>query len=94
MVAELPASGYSQSMSTPSSPADVTKFTTLLTNVVRVPELAASVSNAESFPSFQPPMEMETLTPLLCAAVMSDFIRVSPLLNPDSPPWAVGRMNA
>ena len=35
---------------------------TVLTNVVRVPALAARLSKAESLPSFQPPMASETLT--------------------------------
>ena len=45
---------------------------TLLTNVVREPELAASASKAESLPSFQPPIASETLTPLLCPRVTSE----------------------
>ncbi|GAB3977499.1 hypothetical protein GCM10027615_49550 [Plantactinospora veratri] len=67
MFAEVPGSGYSQSMSTPSRLYCVTKLITLFTKVVRLAALAARASKAESSPSFQPPIAIDTLTLLPCA---------------------------
>jgi hypothetical protein len=49
-------------MSMPSRLYCRTVFSTALTKVVRLPALAARVSNAESSPSFHPPIASETLT--------------------------------
>ena len=69
------------------------KLTMLLTNAVRAVALPARASNAESLPSFQPPTEIDTLTPCAwpCDTIDCSFAGLS---SPCRLPLLLGRMNA